>query len=151
MQYCWYRGTAKQNQARGQKSVFLSLPWWETMQHNKWPSTSLHRVGSKSLHSRLFLRAEHIEPKWAAGQKVCGALSLWVTIQSLDLLNRKEKGTEPGKIPGARHTDMQRSRGLWLTRLLWTAYKKAAIVKIMWNSSKDRLLHHPAVFFVFLI
>lgn len=86
---------------------------------------AIHHVGYRSMHPRLFLRAEHIEPKCAAGQKVCGVLSLWGAIQSLvnDLLTRKGEGTEPGKSPGAPHTDVQRSGCLWLTFLLWTANK----------------------------
>lgn len=126
LQRCLCRGTAKRNQAAGQMGVSPRLPRWETIEPNKWPSSRAHHLRYDSMHPGLFLRVEPVEPKWAAGQEVCGVLSPWVTALSLinDLLTSggilwKEAGW--GKSPGVLHTDVQRSAGLWLTFLLWVA------------------------------
>ncbi len=72
--HCLFTGTAKQNQAAGLKGVSPGLPGWETIELNKSYKSLLYA-------SQALFKSP--EPKWAAGQKVCGAFSQCVTMQSL--------------------------------------------------------------------
>lgn len=116
------------NQAAGQRGVPPGLPRWETMQSNKWQSSYAPHLCYDSVHRRVFLRREHIELKWAAGQEVPGVLSQRVTVQSLinDLLTSGGilwNGTERGNTRGVHNTDVQRLEGLRLIFLLWISNK----------------------------
>lgn len=116
------------NQAAGQRGVPPGLPRRETMESNKWQSSYAPHLCYDSVHRRVFLRREHIELKWAAGQKVPGVLSQRVTVQSLinDLLTSGGilwNGTERENTRGVHNTEVQRLEGLRLIFLLWISNK----------------------------
>lgn len=116
------------NQAAGQRGVPPGLPRRETMESNKWQSSYAPHLCYDSVHHRVFLRREHIELKWAAGQKVPGVLSQRVTVQSLinDLLTSGGilwNGTERENTRGVHNTEVQRLEGLRLIFLLWISNK----------------------------
>lgn len=142
-------------QHKGQRGVSPSLTVWETIEPNKWSSSCTHHLMLWLGHPRLFLRSRAHPAKIScrSGGVQCTfpvgdntGLNKWLVNQRRNVIKKEQSKEKAWEFITVM---VQRSGGLWLTSLLWRANEGAAAEKIRRNESEERILHRPAVFWLF--